>query len=61
MRMEKREFVREFSQFLCPGQTRTRVACELKSKTLYKRFFNSDRLKKCMHQQNVIELKLGES
>jgi hypothetical protein len=29
MRVEKREFAREFSQLSCPGQTRTRVAREL--------------------------------
>ena len=29
MRVEKREFVWEFSQLFCPGQTRTRVAWEL--------------------------------
>ena len=26
VKLEKREFVREFSQLSCPGQTRTRVA-----------------------------------
>ena len=31
MRVEKREFVREFSQLSCPGQTRTTVALELTS------------------------------
>ena len=29
MRVDKREFVREFSQLSRPGQTKTRVACEL--------------------------------
>ena len=29
MRVDKREFVREFSRLSCPGQTRTRVAREL--------------------------------
>ena len=29
MRVEKREFVRDFSQLSCAGQTRTRVAREL--------------------------------
>ena len=29
MRVEKREFVREFSQLSCPGETRTRVVWEL--------------------------------
>ena len=29
MRADKREFVREFSQHLCPGQMETRMAQEL--------------------------------
>jgi hypothetical protein len=35
MRVEKREFAWEISQFSCPGQTRTRVAWELRSESLH--------------------------
>ena len=41
MRVEKQEFVWEFSQLPCPGQTRTRVAWELISKSLHENFLNS--------------------
>jgi hypothetical protein len=41
MRVEKREFAWEFSQLSCPGQTRTRVAWELRSESLHESFLNS--------------------
>jgi hypothetical protein len=41
MRVEKREFAREFSQLSCSGQTRTRLAWELRSESLYESFLNS--------------------
>ena len=42
MRVDKREFVWEFSQLSCPGQTRTRVeSWELRSGSLYESFLNS--------------------
>jgi hypothetical protein len=41
VRVDKREFASEFSQFSCPGQMRTRVAWELRSKSLDESFFNS--------------------
>ena len=41
MRVEKREFTWKFSQFSCPGQTRTRVAWELRSESLHESFLNS--------------------
>jgi hypothetical protein len=41
MRVEKREFTSEFSQLSCPGQTRTRVAWELRSESLHQSFLNS--------------------
>jgi hypothetical protein len=42
MRVEKREFAWEFSQLSCPGQTKTRVARELRSESLHKSFLNSE-------------------
>jgi hypothetical protein len=41
MTVEKREFAWVFSQLSCPGQTRTRVAWELRSEGLYESFLNS--------------------
>jgi hypothetical protein len=41
MRVEKREFAWEFSQLSWPGQTRTRVAWELRSESLHESFLNS--------------------
>jgi hypothetical protein len=41
MRIEKWEFAWEFSQLSCPGQTRTRVAWELRSESFHKSFLNS--------------------
>ena len=41
MRVNKQEFVWEFSQFSCPGQTRTKVSWELTSESLYESFLNS--------------------
>ena len=38
MRVDKREFAWEFHQLLCSGQTRTRVAWELTSESLYESF-----------------------
>jgi hypothetical protein len=46
MRVEKREFVWEFSQLSCPGQTRTRVAWELRSESLHENFLNPHALVK---------------
>jgi hypothetical protein len=47
MRVEKREFTSEFSQFSSPGQTRTRVAWELRSESLkHQSFLNSHALVK---------------
>jgi hypothetical protein len=46
MRVEKREFAREFSQLSCRGQTRTRVAWELRSESLHESFLNSHGLVK---------------
>jgi hypothetical protein len=44
MRVKKREFAWEFSQLSCPRQTRTRVAWELRSKSLHESFLNSHAL-----------------
>jgi 3'-phosphoadenosine 5'-phosphosulfate sulfotransferase len=41
MRVEKREFTSEFSQLSCPGQTRKKVAWELRSESLHQSFLNS--------------------
>ena len=41
MRVDKREFVCEFSQLSYPVQTRTRVARELTSESLHESFLNS--------------------
>ena len=41
MRVDKWEFAWEFSQLSCPSQTRTRVAWELRSESLYESFLNS--------------------
>jgi hypothetical protein len=41
MRVKKQEFAWEFSQLSCPGQTRTRVAWELRSESLHESFLNS--------------------
>jgi hypothetical protein len=41
MRVEKREFAWDFSQLSWPGQTRTRVAWELRSESLRESFLNS--------------------
>jgi hypothetical protein len=46
LRVEKREFASEFSQLSCPGQTRTRVAWELRSESLHQSFLNSHALVK---------------
>jgi hypothetical protein len=47
MRIGKREFASEFSQLSWPGQTRTRVAWELRSESLHENFLNShDRVKR---------------
>jgi hypothetical protein len=46
MRVEKREFASEFSRLSCPGQTRTRVAWELRSESLHQSFLNSHALVK---------------
>jgi hypothetical protein len=40
------EFACEFSQLSCPGQTRTRVAWELRSESLHESFLNSRALVK---------------
>jgi hypothetical protein len=40
-RLEKREIAWEFSQLSCSGQTRTRVAWELRSERLHESFLNS--------------------
>jgi hypothetical protein len=45
-RNEKREFASEFSQLSCPGQTRTRVAWELRRESLHQNFLNSQVLVK---------------
>ena len=40
MRVDKREFTWEFHQLSCPGQTRTKVVCELTSESLHESFIN---------------------
>jgi uncharacterized membrane protein len=46
IRVEKGEFTSKFSQLSCPGQTRTRVAWELRSESLHQSFLNSHALVK---------------
>jgi hypothetical protein len=41
MRVEKREFAWELSQLSWPGQTRTRIAWELRSESSHQSFLNS--------------------
>ena len=41
MRVDRREFAREFHQLLCPGQTRTKVARELTGESLLESFISS--------------------
>jgi chloride channel 2 len=53
MRVEKREFAREFSQLSCPDQTRTRAAWELITTRVAKTLINS--------HQNLDQFKVDKS